>query len=96
METFVHAAEPDAGFEDIVVRDYSENIVPMTRFFFLLAFIPYLFIRLFRLEKYFINAVAGVESYKGRDRNLEVLLRWPRKSEMLRFEDDEFLVDEIY
>ncbi|KAI1174029.1 S-adenosyl-L-methionine-dependent methyltransferase [Nemania sp. FL0916] len=56
----------DAGFEDIVVRDYSDKIVPMTRFFFLLAFIPYLFVRLFRLERWFINTVAGVESYQGR------------------------------
>lgn len=55
-----------AGFENVVVRDYSENIVPMTRFFFLLALIPYLFIRLFGLEKHFINTVAGVETYRGR------------------------------
>ncbi|KAI1128454.1 S-adenosyl-L-methionine-dependent methyltransferase [Nemania abortiva] len=55
----------ECGFEDIVIRDYSENIRPMTRFFFLLALIPYLFIRLFRLERYFINTVAGVGSYVG-------------------------------
>ncbi|KAI0387192.1 S-adenosyl-L-methionine-dependent methyltransferase [Hypomontagnella monticulosa] len=57
----------DAGFEDIVVRDYSENIRPMTRIFYLLAIIPYFFIRLLRLERYFINTVAGVGSYRGRD-----------------------------
>ncbi|KAI1081432.1 S-adenosyl-L-methionine-dependent methyltransferase [Whalleya microplaca] len=55
----------DAGFEDIVVRDYSDNIRPMTRIFFLLAIVPYFFIRLFKLERYFINTVAGVESYRG-------------------------------
>ncbi|KAI1773348.1 S-adenosyl-L-methionine-dependent methyltransferase [Hypoxylon cercidicola] len=57
----------EAGFKNIVVRDYSDNIRPMTRIFFLLAIIPYLFIRLFRLERYFINTVAGVESYRGRN-----------------------------
>lgn len=57
----------EAGFEDIVVRDYSDNIRPMTRIFFLLAIVPYFFIRLFRLERYFINTVAGVGSYRGRD-----------------------------
>ncbi|KAI3329683.1 S-adenosyl-L-methionine-dependent methyltransferase [Ustulina deusta] len=55
----------EAGFEDVVVRDYSKNIVPMTRLFFLLALIPYLFVRLFRLERWFINTVAGVEAYRG-------------------------------
>lgn len=55
----------DAGFEDVVVRDYSENIRPMTRLFFILAVIPYLFITLFGLERYFINTVAGVGGYMG-------------------------------
>jgi sterol 24-C-methyltransferase len=56
----------DAGFENVEVRDYSENIRPMTRFFFLLAIIPYIFVRLFGIEKYFINTVAGVETYRGK------------------------------
>ncbi|KAK7928077.1 S-adenosyl-L-methionine-dependent methyltransferase [Apiospora marii] len=56
-----------AGFEDVVVRDYSENIRPMTRAFFAFAIVPYLFVRLFGLERRFINTVAGVESYRGRD-----------------------------
>ncbi|KAI0099944.1 S-adenosyl-L-methionine-dependent methyltransferase [Nemania sp. FL0031] len=55
----------EAGFEDVIVRDYSPNIVPMTRFFFLLALIPYIFIRLLGLERWFINTVAGVGSYVG-------------------------------
>ncbi|KAI0973102.1 S-adenosyl-L-methionine-dependent methyltransferase [Xylaria arbuscula] len=55
----------EAGFEDVIVRDYSPNIVPMTRFFFLLALIPYLFVRLLGLEWWFINTVAGVGSYLG-------------------------------
>ncbi|KAI1318919.1 S-adenosyl-L-methionine-dependent methyltransferase [Xylariaceae sp. FL0255] len=56
----------EAGFEDVIVRDYSENIVPLTRVFFLLALIPYFIVRLFGLERWFINTVAGVESYRGR------------------------------
>ncbi|KAI8962686.1 S-adenosyl-L-methionine-dependent methyltransferase [Daldinia sp. FL1419] len=55
----------DAGFEDIIVRDFSDNIRPMTRLFFLLAIVPYFFIRMLKLERYFINTVAGVQSYKG-------------------------------
>ncbi|KAK8128437.1 hypothetical protein PG984_009545 [Apiospora sp. TS-2023a] len=56
-----------AGFVDVVVRDYSDNIRPMTRAFFAFAIVPYLFVRLFGLERHFINTVAGVESYRGRD-----------------------------
>ncbi|KAI1408032.1 S-adenosyl-L-methionine-dependent methyltransferase [Hypoxylon sp. FL1857] len=55
----------DSGFEDIVVRDYSDNIRPVTRIFFLLGIIPYFIVRILGLERYFINTVAGVESYRG-------------------------------
>jgi sterol 24-C-methyltransferase len=55
----------DAGFVDVEVRDWSEHIRPMTRLFCLIAFFPYLFVRLFGLERYFINTVAGVGSYVG-------------------------------
>ncbi|KAI1650089.1 S-adenosyl-L-methionine-dependent methyltransferase [Daldinia loculata] len=58
----------DAGFENIVIHDFSDNIRPMTRVFFLLAIIPYFFIRVLKLERYFVNTVAGVQSYKGRSR----------------------------
>ncbi|KAI0164418.1 S-adenosyl-L-methionine-dependent methyltransferase [Hypoxylon sp. FL1284] len=57
----------DAGFEDVVVRDYSQHIRPLTRLFFLLAVVPYFFVRLLGLERYFINTVAGFGSYRGRD-----------------------------
>lgn len=56
----------DAGFTDIIVRDYSPNIRPMTRFFYLLAYVPFLIVTFFGLEHIFINTVAGVESYRGR------------------------------
>ncbi|KAI2697776.1 hypothetical protein DTO006G1_2209 [Penicillium roqueforti] len=62
---FQHMLE-DAGFTDIVVRDYSSNIIPMTRFFYLLAYVPFLIVTFFGLEHLFINTVAGVQSYRGR------------------------------
>ncbi|TPX15475.1 uncharacterized protein E0L32_004455 [Thyridium curvatum] len=58
----------EAGFEDVVVRDYSERIRPMARLFCAVAYVPWLVVSLFGLERYFINTVAGVESYRGRDR----------------------------
>lgn len=55
-----------AGFTNVTVQDYSDNIKPMTRLFYLIAYIPYLIVTLFGLEKYFINTIAGVQSYRGR------------------------------
>ena len=55
-----------AGFTDLVVHDYSENIVPMTRFFCAVAYIPWLIVTLLGLELYFINTVTAVQSYRGR------------------------------
>ncbi|GIK05231.1 hypothetical protein Aspvir_009335 [Aspergillus viridinutans] len=57
----------DAGFTNVVVRDYSDNIRPMTRLFYLLAYIPFLLVTLLGLEHFFINTVAGVQSYRGRN-----------------------------
>lgn len=56
----------DAGFEDIVVHDFSENIMPLTRLFSALAIVPYILVRLFGLEQYFINTISAVETYRGR------------------------------
>ncbi|KAL4930127.1 class I SAM-dependent methyltransferase [Aspergillus undulatus] len=55
-----------AGFTNVVVRDYSDNIKPMTRLFFLIAYVPFLIVTFFGLERYFINTIAGVQSYRGR------------------------------
>ncbi|KAI0517861.1 S-adenosyl-L-methionine-dependent methyltransferase [Xylaria bambusicola] len=55
----------DAGFEEVQVRDLSDHIRPMTRFFYVLAIVPFLLISLLGLERYFINTVAGVGAYRG-------------------------------
>ncbi|KAK4102300.1 S-adenosyl-L-methionine-dependent methyltransferase [Parathielavia hyrcaniae] len=57
----------DAGFVDVVVDDYSLNIRPMLRLFFVLAVVPYFFIKLFHLEPWFINTVAGANMYLHQD-----------------------------
>ncbi|KAL4746065.1 hypothetical protein BDW72DRAFT_185701 [Aspergillus terricola var. indicus] len=56
----------DAGFTNVTVQDYSDNIKPMTRLFYLIAYIPYVIVTFLGLERYFINTVAGVQSYRGR------------------------------
>lgn len=55
-----------AGFVDIRIEDLSPNILPMLRFFAIAAFIPYQFIKLFRLQSRFVNAMSAVEYYKYR------------------------------
>ncbi|KAK2602009.1 hypothetical protein QQS21_004435 [Conoideocrella luteorostrata] len=53
----------EAGFVDVREYDYSENVRPMLRLFWLIAAIPYYFIVFFHLEKYFVNAIGGARGY---------------------------------
>ena len=71
-----------AGFVDVEVRDLSLNILPMMRLFFVLAYIPYLFVQLLGLQSRFVNTVAAVECYGGRKygRYIAVSARKPSKS----------------
>lgn len=65
----------EAGFTNIELNDLSENVKPMLRLFFVIAYIPYLFIRLFGLEKYFVNAVAAIVGYRYYDIHRYVAVR---------------------
>lgn len=73
----------EVGFEDIEVNDLSINITPMLRLFFILAYLPFLIVRLFGLESVFINTVAAVKLYNSRDycRYVAVSARKPSASE---------------
>jgi sterol 24-C-methyltransferase len=42
------------------------NIEPILCLFFIIAYLPFLLIRLFSLKKWFINTILGVEGYRGR------------------------------
>ncbi|RMZ84997.1 hypothetical protein DV738_g323, partial [Chaetothyriales sp. CBS 135597] len=59
----------EAGFADVMVQDYTDNIRPMTRLFFLIAYIPWLIVSLLGLERYFINTVAVIDGYRNHDRH---------------------------
>lgn len=52
------------GFENVVREDLTENMRPMMRLFFLVAYIPYLIICLLGLQAWFVNTQAGVEGYR--------------------------------
>ena len=66
---FLHDKFPqilkDSGFENIVVKDITPRIIPMLRKFYLIAYIPYIFIKLLGLQREFINATSAVEIYRN-------------------------------
>ena len=66
---FLHDKFPqilkDSGFENIVVKDITPRIIPMLRKFYLIAYIPYIFIKLLGLQRKFINATSAVEIYRN-------------------------------
>ncbi|KAH9215572.1 S-adenosyl-L-methionine-dependent methyltransferase [Leptodontidium sp. 2 PMI_412] len=68
-----------AGFQDVIVEDISDNVLPMMRMFYLLAFIPYMIISFLGLKHRFVNTVAGYEGYVYRDavRYISVSARKP-------------------
>ncbi|KAH8594342.1 S-adenosyl-L-methionine-dependent methyltransferase [Bisporella sp. PMI_857] len=57
----------DAGFENVVVKDLSANVIPMLRMFYWLAFIPYFIFTFLGLKHLFVNTVTGYEGYIYRD-----------------------------
>lgn len=66
---FVHGKFPqilkNAGFENVAVKDITSHILPMLRKFYLIAYIPYIFIQLLGLQRKFINTTFSVEGYRS-------------------------------
>ncbi len=53
----------NAGFQDIEVQDISENVKPLVRLFYILAYIPWIIVCFLGLQAYFVNTHAGVLAY---------------------------------
>lgn len=66
---FLHDKFPEilknAGFKNIIVSNITSYIMPMLKTFYLIAYIPYIFIKFFGLQKRFINATSAVEGYRN-------------------------------
>lgn len=60
----------DAGFENVKEQNITENIRPSFYRLHKLSRLPYKFIRLLGLQKFFINTTAGYEYYKIVDKGL--------------------------
>lgn len=53
----------EAGFEDVVVRDLAENVMPMLQLVFMLAYVPYVFVKLLGVKFCFVHTVVRIEVY---------------------------------
>lgn len=60
----------NAGFENVKEQNITENMRPSFYRLHKLSRLPYKFIKLFRLQKFFINTTAGYEYYKMADKGL--------------------------
>jgi sterol 24-C-methyltransferase len=59
----LEAAVKNGGFKVESVTDITDYMKPMLKRFWQIALVPYQLIRLFELQKYFINATSGYELY---------------------------------
>ncbi|KAI4169928.1 MAG: hypothetical protein LQ343_005309 [Gyalolechia ehrenbergii] len=55
----------DQGFSNITACDLTENIRPLMRLFWFIAYVPYLLIRLLGLQLFFVNTESGVQGYRA-------------------------------
>ncbi|KAL8831298.1 MAG: hypothetical protein Q9170_005356 [Blastenia crenularia] len=55
----------EQGFTDITSRDLTENMKPLMRLFWFIAYVPYLIICFLGLQAYFVNTEGGVQGYRA-------------------------------
>lgn len=71
---FTHGKFPqilkESGFGNINVENITSRVAPMLKKFYQLAYVPYFFIKLLRLQRKFVNTTAGVELYNLRNDDL--------------------------
>jgi SAM-dependent methyltransferase len=60
----------DAGFENLKEQDTSNNVRPSCQRLHNISILPYMFAKLFNLQKYFINSTGGYECLKMADKGL--------------------------
>lgn len=66
---FIHGKFPqmlnESGFKEVDVENITARVMPMVKKFYMIAYVPYLFIKFFGLQRKFINATSAVEGYKS-------------------------------
>ncbi|KAK4569752.1 hypothetical protein LTR86_002721 [Recurvomyces mirabilis] len=68
-----------AGFKNVTIEDYTDNVLPLWRLFGVIGAVPYEIVKFFGLRHRFINLVAGVETYRhwGQGRYISVRAEKP-------------------
>lgn len=65
---FIHGKFPQilsgVGFKNITVENATTHVIPMLKIFYLIAYVPYIFIKFLGLQRKFINATSAVEGYR--------------------------------
>ncbi|KAL8745876.1 MAG: hypothetical protein Q9184_007821, partial [Pyrenodesmia sp. 2 TL-2023] len=55
----------EQGFVDITSRDLTQNMRPLMRLFYVIAYFPYLLICFLGLQAWFVNTEGGVQGYRA-------------------------------
>lgn len=77
-----------AGFQHVNRQDLTKNVEPMTRFFYLLAFIPWLIICWLGLQARFVNTQAGALGYPMMKRRLQVYSAFTAKKPLSKVQSN--------
>jgi ubiquinone/menaquinone biosynthesis C-methylase UbiE len=68
LPQFIHGRFPKilekTGFSNILVENITPRVMPMLKMFYKIAYLPYQLIKMFKLQRRFINATAAVEWYR--------------------------------
>ncbi|KAL9631842.1 MAG: hypothetical protein Q9164_005672 [Protoblastenia rupestris] len=92
----------EEGFHELCFRDFTTNVRPLLRLFFVVAFFPYLIITVLGLEKYFVSTVSAVFGWRmdrrryGTSAEIRKVLksRLERESAALVLDDEVSVFDE--
>ncbi|KAL8987329.1 MAG: hypothetical protein Q9169_008712 [Polycauliona sp. 2 TL-2023] len=55
----------EQGFVNVTSRDLTQNMRPLMRLFYIIAYFPYLLICLLGLQAWFVNTEGGVQGYRA-------------------------------
>jgi len=73
LSHFIHGEFPKileaSGFSTVSVENITPRVIPMLKRFYQIAYLPYLFIRLFGLQRRFINATSAAEGLNAANKD---------------------------
>ncbi|KAL9021592.1 MAG: hypothetical protein Q9185_001240 [Variospora sp. 1 TL-2023] len=85
----LHRIMEEQGFVDVAERDLSDNMRPLMRLFYVVAYLPYLLICLLGLQQWFVNTEGGVQGYRALKRGYWRYMVFTARKPAARKEGDE-------